>query len=355
MLEAASSFGYRLIAPNRRLYPGSTPYTKEEMEAFEPSNSPEDIVGAYIKQGGYLLSFVDNMIQEHNLKKVVVTGWSLGSGFLSAMVCSMSTVTADVKVRLRHHIKGLNWWGMYQSRVKIRFTLMHVLSDPPSPVHGLPDPPSGGWIPLYDEELVPELRGRAFVEWVTQYFPHPDMDEKDYTNLIYKNTTQTKPATYSDLSDDKMFSMLDITAGPRGDNFIAGDPSFQRAGQILFERTFLNEGTRKQWENIPFSVIYGEEAPWPVVWAVWELEARSETAGLPVRIRGIAGANHFVRFQRPFTSFLRLYRIVYSLCTTTSLGFLKPCRHAYEVARGILPTTVELHSCWNGLNSTFIQ
>lgn len=113
MSEVGNSNGYRIILPNRRLYPGSSPYTKEEAEAFQPTNSTEDVVKAYLKQGEYLLLFVNNVIREHDLKKVILTGWSLGSGFLSTMVCSLTTVDEEIQTRLRQTVKALAWWGMY--------------------------------------------------------------------------------------------------------------------------------------------------------------------------------------------------------------------------------------------------
>uniref|UniRef100_A0A8H7XQY1 AB hydrolase-1 domain-containing protein n=1 Tax=Psilocybe cubensis TaxID=181762 RepID=A0A8H7XQY1_PSICU len=273
MIEAAHSVGYRVIAPNRRLYPGSTTYTKQEVEALE-SGTPDEIERAWTQQGGYLLSFVDNMIQEHDLNEVILIGWSMGSGFLSATVCSMPTFAADAKARLRRHVKGLIWW------------------DPPSQIHGIRDPPSGGWLPLLDQNLPPELRGKVFAEWVMQYFPHANLKEKDCSNLIYKNTTQTKPATYSNFSFEEVLGKIDITAGQRGDNTVSGSSDFV-PGRILFERTFLDKETRKEWGDIQFSVLYGEESPWNVVWAVWEIERLTEKAELPVYFKSIAGANHF--------------------------------------------------------------
>jgi pimeloyl-ACP methyl ester carboxylesterase len=278
--ETANSLGYRAILPNRRLYAGSTPYTKEEAEGFEPTNSPEDVAKVYLKQGEYLLLFVNNMIKEHGLKKVILTGWSLGSGFLSTMVSSITAVGEDVKARLRQTVKALVWW------------------DPPATVHGIPDPPSGGWIPLYDETLTPEQRGQAFGQWVNQYFPHPNIDKKDCFTLIYKITTPVKPGTFSDLSFEEFLTKVDLTAGPKGDTHIGGE-AFQPVGKIVRELTFFNAETRKAWGTVPFNVMYGEENPWPILWGVWQLEAESEKTGLPIKFKGMPGVNHFGMHGHP--------------------------------------------------------
>lgn len=116
MLEQANSLGHRIILPNRRLYPGSTPYTKEEADAFGPAHSTEDITEAYLKQGEYLLLFVSNMIEEHNLRSIILVGWSLGSGFLSTMTASITSVSDQVRTNLRKTVKSLVWWGMLKLR-----------------------------------------------------------------------------------------------------------------------------------------------------------------------------------------------------------------------------------------------
>lgn len=118
MIEAANSFGYRMIVPNRRLYPGTTTYTKEEADAFGPTNSSEDILQAFLKQGEYLLLFVNNVIKELGLKKVILSGWSLGTGYLSATICAILTLDEEVKAHLRETIQSIAFWGMYQQTLQ---------------------------------------------------------------------------------------------------------------------------------------------------------------------------------------------------------------------------------------------
>lgn len=113
MLEAANAHGYRLIVPNRRLYPGSTPYTPAEIAALQPDAPIGTLgfVGVLEQQGVYLLEFVHNMITEHELKRVAVTGWSLGSLFLMPTVGAIKRVSEDVRERLRGSVKALISWG----------------------------------------------------------------------------------------------------------------------------------------------------------------------------------------------------------------------------------------------------
>ena len=113
MTDAAPGLpvGYRLIVPNRRLYPGSTPYTPAEIAALQPG-SPHDIfLNTLERQGLYLLEFVDSVIQTHGLEKVAVAGWSSGALFLTLIAGAIAQVREEVRERLKAHIRALILWG----------------------------------------------------------------------------------------------------------------------------------------------------------------------------------------------------------------------------------------------------
>lgn len=168
-----------------------------------------------------------------------------------------------------------------------------MLPDPPATAHGIEDPPSGGWIPLYDQTLPPEQRPRAFGQWLVQYFPHPELDKKDCHKLVYKVDAPDKLPTFTGMPFPEVLTKVDFTAGPAADNHVA-DRHFQPAHRVLRAKAFFNSATRTQWNDVPFVVLYGEEAPWTIVWAAWQLQAEAEKTGLPIRFKNIPGANHFV-------------------------------------------------------------
>ena len=112
MSDAAPGLGYRLIVPNRRLYPGSTPYTPAEIAALQPG-SPHDIFEHRLeRQGLYLLAFIDSVIQVHGLAEVAVAGWSLGALFLTLVGGAITQVSAEVSSRLKAHVWALILWGV---------------------------------------------------------------------------------------------------------------------------------------------------------------------------------------------------------------------------------------------------
>jgi len=274
MLQRANEFGFRIILPNRRLYPGSTPLTKEEVDAVQPGKPVGELADAYMKHGEHLLMFVNNVIKEHNLGSVILSGWSLGTGFLSVTVASIVNLSEEIQANLRKTVKTIVWW------------------DPSAGVIGINDPPTGGWTPLYDETLTPEERGQAFGQWLSQYFPHKDVDKRDCHNFIYKITSPTKTPTFTGMPFEEFLTMVDFTAGVNGDsNF--GDRHFLPVNIIIRDRAFFDSKVRAAWGNIPFNVIYGEESPYNVLWAAWQLDEIAKQRGMPLATKGMPGSNHF--------------------------------------------------------------
>jgi len=237
-------------------------------------------VTAFSKQGEYLLLFIDKIIQELGLKGVTVGGWSLGTSFINIIVGAIEIVDAETKARVTEHVKSLVWW------------------DPPATGHGIDDPPTGGWIPLFDETIAPEQRGPAFVNWITQYYPHPELEKKDCYKLIYKVETPEKEPTFTNVPFEEILKLVDFGAGPTADNHVA-DRHFQPVHRILREKAFFNAKIREAWHSSTFSVVYGEETTYNIIWAVWKLQEESEKTGLPIAFKAIPRVNHFGMYDEP--------------------------------------------------------
>lgn len=183
------------------------------------------------------------------------------------------------------------YWEIRRSIYLPRNVLIPL--DPPATGHGIEDPPTGGWIPLYDETLTPEQRPQVFAQWLAQYFPHPELKKKDCYKLIYKVDTPVKTPSFTGMPFSEILTKVDFTAGPAADNHIA-DRHFQPALRALRAKAFFDPATRAGWNDVPFVVLYGEETTYNIVWAAWQLEAEAEKTALPIRFKSIPGANHFV-------------------------------------------------------------
>lgn len=136
------------------------------------------------------------------------------------------------------------------------------------------------------------------MQWLHNYYPHPNIDKKDCATLIYKITTPFKTPTFAGVSFDEFLTRVDLTGGDRGDTLIGGD-DFQKPGTIVRKLTFFNAEVRKAWGTVPFNIIYGDENVWPILWAAWQLEAESEETGFPIKVKRMPGVNHFVSLHLP--------------------------------------------------------
>ncbi|KAJ3768286.1 Alpha/Beta hydrolase protein [Lentinula raphanica] len=279
LLPPAPSLNLRVILVQRRLYPGSSSYTEKETAIV--MNGTEAERKALLDRDGELLAlFVDNMIQVHSLNKVAVIGWSAGTCYLHCIVDAIKRVNDDARSRLQQHIQALIYW------------------DPPSSVSGLEDPPTGGWIPLYDTSLTPEQRGEAFGKWLSYHYPHPDLEKRDPTTLIYKLDKPIKPPSFSNLTMEQFFTMIDLTANPRGDVAV-GSPYYKPYLLDRYQRALLDPEVRKLWTNAKFGCIYGDQSPYNVQWAIWCWEKDLQNVGLDMHFIDMKESNHFVMSDDP--------------------------------------------------------
>ncbi|KAF9254796.1 alpha/beta-hydrolase [Marasmius fiardii PR-910] len=276
LFPGAAAHNFRVILVNRRLYPGTTPYTEEEVNAVV-NGTYEQRVQALNKDGELLALFTDAMIQKYSLKRVVVVAWSQGTGFLNPIIDAIHRLDEGPRNRLAAEVISIVHW------------------DPPSIMMGLQDPPTGGWTPLYDESLTLEQRGQAFAQWLSTYFPHPDLASRDPKTLLYKCEKPTKPLSFSTTSFEDLLTMVDFSANARGD-LAMGEPYFKSVMYDRLQKALLSVDTRKAWKNAKFNIIYGDESPWNVQWSIWSIEKLIKEANDPaleLQFKVMHGANHF--------------------------------------------------------------
>jgi len=281
LLPVASTLDLRVILVQRRLYPGSTPYTEEEKRiAF---SGTEDQRKELVHKNATLLAlFVDNMIKDHGLGRVAVVGWSVGSGFLNQVINAFQSLDHEPQERLKKRVHALIYW------------------DPPANIMGFDAPPNGGWVPLYDLTLSPEERAAAFEKWLSYHYPHPDLASHDPATLIYKLDAPVKTPSFTGISREDFLTMVDFSAYRNGD--IIGTPPYRGILAAERQNALLSAQIRQGWENAKFCCIYGDQSPWNVQWGTWCLEKLIRDANNPqfsIHFKAMKGANHFVMSDNP--------------------------------------------------------
>lgn len=105
---------------NRRPFPGSTPFTEEELNITMNGGTDEQKNAQIEARGHEIATFIDNFIQKHHLPPttevskpggIILLGWSVGAAFALAAVASSSTLPAEVRARLGSHIRSLILYG----------------------------------------------------------------------------------------------------------------------------------------------------------------------------------------------------------------------------------------------------
>lgn len=98
----ASQQNARVIAFNRRGYAPSSAYTEAETKSLTGSKEAQE---KFLQQEGHdYATVVAKLIGQYKLGKVVVVGWSLSAGWISAMVGNLSSLPSEVISSLEGHL-----------------------------------------------------------------------------------------------------------------------------------------------------------------------------------------------------------------------------------------------------------
>ncbi|KAJ7916277.1 hypothetical protein B0H13DRAFT_2323552 [Mycena leptocephala] len=265
----------RIISVNRREYPGSSPYSPEELAAFMEGT---DSVRASLleQQGRDLAMFLDGLIKELCIPQtggVALIGWSMGTLFLLALISLLRRCPPPAKLGFR--VLFIPWF----------FSAL-----------GVPNP--SNWImPHTDPDIAPEARGPAFAKWISSYFIHGDLSTRDLDQLTYNSTDPFKLSTVESLKPEELFAIADFAPADKYDSIVGLPPFaglvFKQTNKALFDST-----VRAAWSGTKFWNLYGTAEPRDIIHAAWFLEDQSRAANCPelaINTKAIEGINHFVR------------------------------------------------------------
>lgn len=108
-----------MITINRRDYPGSTPYDKDELHVLA-QGSDEQRLSLLLNEGLNLALLLDGLIVSLSLpSRVVIVGWSLGNLLVLSMLAAVSDLLSSsslhesVRERLALSVCKTILWGKY--------------------------------------------------------------------------------------------------------------------------------------------------------------------------------------------------------------------------------------------------
>ncbi|KAJ7695863.1 hypothetical protein B0H14DRAFT_3041450 [Mycena olivaceomarginata] len=246
----------RIISVNRREYPGSSPYSTEDLTTFAEGNDAER-ASLLEQQGRDLAMFLDGL----NYRTIDPPNWR---------PCIETLPTA--------------------SQERLRAWVHSVVMLPP--LAGSSHRPT--------RPLLPRPRGPAFAKWVSSYFLHGDLSTHNIDHLTYNDTDPAKPSTIETLKPEELLAMTDFAPAEKYDN-IVGLPPFAGAVFKQTNKALFNPTVRDAWSGTRFWSLYGTAEPWNVIYGSWFLEDQSHAIDPKLEIisKVIEGGNHFLVWEHP--------------------------------------------------------
>ncbi|OJT03294.1 hypothetical protein TRAPUB_6072 [Trametes pubescens] len=307
----AATYGVRIIALNRREYPGSVPYTAEERALLppvpdKPLTDPEHIrssqqmLETFMRDRAHeLYQSVQGLVVERNLPParaesqtsgIVLIGWSLGATWMTALLAHIAEFPVGA-VNLRDYVRRV------------------VLFDPPSFLLGYPYPARNRWNPLFDTSLTYEERGQVFTNWITSYFAHGDTLD----TFERRHALKTPPSTIAAMSKEDFEATVHVQPGvPGGSDWTLmhgchalGVYGTLRKGALFLPQDGEKKTSGEEWRDVEVRYVWGDRSVWDVPYAA--LLLRQEVAdgvrdGKSMRkftSLCVKGTNHFSQWDDP--------------------------------------------------------
>ncbi|KAI8973137.1 hypothetical protein BD414DRAFT_468831 [Trametes punicea] len=305
MLPFAEKYNVRIVLLNRRDYPGSQPYSEEDLALLRPAADEEaqarareeawtfmrrraaelyDWLATAVKDGTILP--VD---RETGTGGVIVAGWSFGTVWMTAFLAHGDLASAVHGVDL----------GSVVRRV--------VFYDPPYHALGY-SYPEKLWNPLVDPANGPEEAVAKFAMWVSGYYRHGETPAE----LEYRVALEEPSPTLGRLTpEERATALCEAPGQPRGsDGMLFGTGLstglFERlAKAALYPARDDERAARDTWRDTEVRYIWCDHSVGDVPWGTWKLRAElDEAAQKGKRIRSVTmwrirGANHFAHWDEP--------------------------------------------------------
>ncbi|KIK62724.1 hypothetical protein GYMLUDRAFT_259998 [Collybiopsis luxurians FD-317 M1] len=310
LMPLCTKFNLRIVAPSRRGFPGSTPFSPSELALFSPEEIVQEAASHEMKarflelRAVEILRFIDGFIQRSSIPPISASsspspkggigliGWSLGSTFSMAAVAHMdsSLVSDEMRNRLGQYLRT------------------HIMLEPSITSLGLPFPPAA-WIPFRDPNIPLHAQGPLFCNLVTGYFDYSE-EILSARNVTASSTTiapsHSRIPTIYNFTQDEYDEIINLTEESTPDLYYSKVLQSQIRDSYLracYDRKlrFENAGLRNMktvWEVVG---TRSHGMIWPTFWEIEndDLKAGEGEKEKFVRFKILEGANHFMQWDEP--------------------------------------------------------
>ncbi|KAI0065818.1 alpha/beta-hydrolase [Artomyces pyxidatus] len=301
MLPFASANRVRIVLVNRRDYPGSTPFSTEELAALSSADL-EVRADALSKQGVEIGLFLAWLVHTQGIPPVTadadgtsqgglaLVAWSLAHTPMAAFLAYADALPEDARATLEPCLRA------------------YCIYDAPHTSFGLQTIDS--YHPLLDTTYPPESRVPRFFSWVSAYYTHSaaalashDPALLDTTPLPFPAPPAPRPPTLDAMTPADMARVAWPGPIEGSEGYIHGMPLAITWRQT--ERTLFDARLARVLPRCRVVVAWGGETLWESVGAAWALERiyrERKEAGDAVRpfdVVMMPGANHFPHWDEP--------------------------------------------------------
>ncbi|KAJ7021455.1 hypothetical protein C8F04DRAFT_1273673 [Mycena alexandri] len=275
--------GVRIVAINRRGFPGSTPFTPEELNVTLTGGSGDAEREVQVEARGHEIAmFIAIFIQKFDLPPfsgagrpggVVLFGWSVGAPFTTFAIANADTLPEATREVLRSHVRSL------------------ILYEAAPIAIGLPTP-AQNWTPLVDSTIPASLQLGAFSQWVTAYFDHASTTNKDLDSLSWVITSPSRVPTLYEIPAAQLTAMIQL--GPAASTDLPFLFFFGNQLLSTYRKAFYDSSTATLFPNMKRAVLCGNKTAAFGIAGLWAVEADQATSSpqTEVTYEMMSGTNH---------------------------------------------------------------
>ncbi|KAI0774678.1 Alpha/Beta hydrolase protein [Trametes elegans] len=312
LLPLAKQFNARVVAVNRRDYPGSDPYTPDELAtlgriAQAPPGDADAAAGIcafYRDRARDLYDFLVDFVRREKIPRaagnkggLIVSGWSLGTTLITALLAHVGEFP-EGDVKLSEYVRRA------------------ILYDASYICYGYAPPP--GWYePLYDESLSDEERPKRFAVWITGYYAHGDVWAEGAKALEFRTPLPDPAPTLTRVTPEELAeTTYEPVQAPGGSEGLIASVSVKHGafGALKDGAFYLRDPVEgaDDWRKVEVRHLWADRSVWEMPWGAKLLSEELEQAkkdGKSVRnvvLVRFKGANHFAHWDLP-EKFLKAY------------------------------------------------
>lgn len=296
LFPIAPSRNYRIVSLYRRGYAPTSPWTKEEVELFTSSDLEDGkkfLHLAGIQIAKFLLEFASSQgIPKYNREEktggIVLNGWSLGALYPHAMLAALDGLTTKELGQLETYLHAILYF------------------DSPTVSLGIPQPSAAESFQGFHMPTVSE-RWVSFKKLCTGYYVHSNPHSHDVADLNFNESSEDKPPSLSDLSEDELDQMTSL------EMFATHDQSLStinfEAFRITSRRALFNVEMARYLPDVKVKIVCGTEGWGIFVFLVNEMEkalknpssvfGKDAERARDFKVVRLERGNHFVFWDEP--------------------------------------------------------